>query len=140
MGIALKKVKSQLSYTFFIILKAKVLKIEIANISSRPNKINKVKEKLTEIANNNLIPSEAGMDPASKNFTNNFDEIDVKIVTSYFNDKLVKPGYLNENELYQFLTLAFDKLEIPKEKFHFRKTTTKGKIGKIFYEYFFTIA
>lgn len=140
MVIALKKVKHQLLYTFFIILKAKILKFEIANIRSKSIEINTGKEKSSEIANNNLIPSEAGIDPLSKNFTNNFDEVDVKTLTSYFKDKLVTPGYLNENELYQYLTLAFDKLEIPKHKFHFQKIKTKGKIHKIFYDYYKTIA
>ena len=69
------------------------------------------------------------------NFENNFDSVNETRVYNYFNESLVKRGYLSEKGLENYLTLAFDKTKFPKEKLQLEKKHI-GKIRKIFYKYY----
>ncbi len=69
------------------------------------------------------------------NFENNFDNVDERRVYNYFNESLVKRGYLSDKGLENFLILAFDKTKLPEEKLQFEKKHI-GKIRKIFYKYY----
>lgn len=73
-------------------------------------------------------------------FTNNFDNVPESKILEYFTEKLVETKYISENDLNLFLILAFDKMEIPKQKISFVRFNTQRGIIKIFYYYYKTIA
>lgn len=72
-------------------------------------------------------------------FENKFDKVEPNIVYEYFNNNLVKKGYLTIKDLEKYLVLAFQDLEKPKEKFSFSNLHIE-KIRTIFYTYFREIA
>jgi hypothetical protein len=73
-------------------------------------------------------------------FTNNFDNVPESKILEYFTVKLVETKYISENDLILFLKLAFDKMEVPRQKFSFTRLNTQKGIIKIFYYYYKTIA
>lgn len=69
-------------------------------------------------------------------FKNNFDSLDQTVILEFFKQKLVKSKYLKNEILESYLTLAFDKREIPEVRFNIDNLNTKDKIIKIFYEFY----
>lgn len=72
-------------------------------------------------------------------FINNFDKVDFNKVYKYFNDSLVKKGYLSKEDLEKYLVLAFQDQKLPEEKFIFSKKHI-GNITKIFHSYYIKIS
>lgn len=73
-------------------------------------------------------------------FINNFDNVPESKILEYFTEKLVETKYISENDLNLFLKSAFDKMEVPRQKFSFARLNTQKGIIKIFYYYYKTIA
>lgn len=73
-------------------------------------------------------------------FTNNFDNVPESKILEYFTEKLVETKYISENDLILFLKSAFDKMEVPRQKFSFARLNTQKGIINIFYYYYKTIA
>ena len=71
---------------------------------------------------------------------NNFDNVSIVEVYNHFKKGLVDKKYMNKNELLQFITLAFDKMEIPAQPFKLKHIQAKQKIIAIFYDYYKNIA
>lgn len=75
------------------------------------------------------------------NFKNNFDNVSSIKVHEYFKKELVDKNYIeNEKTLHEYLELAFDKQEVPEEKFSFKRMRTLKSIRQIFYKYYSEIA
>jgi hypothetical protein len=74
-------------------------------------------------------------------FQNNFDGVPPINVFDFFNKKLVQDHkYLELETLKDFIFQAFEKQEIPKNKFVLKNIKTKQKIIAVFYEYYKVIA
>lgn len=68
------------------------------------------------------------------NFTNNFNEVDEKIVYNYFYESLVGKKLLTVEELNEFLKMAFQEKTFPTKKLKFNPTQlSKEKIINFFY-------
>ena len=70
------------------------------------------------------------------NFENKFDKVNEIKVFEYFKTNLVDKKYISEITLNEFLNLAFEKRELPKQKFSFERLNTQNDIVKVFYNYF----
>jgi len=66
---------------------------------------------------------------------NNFDAVKIDVVYKHFYSELVEKKYLSEADLKSYLTLAFEKKEIPKTRYKLIDTT-KTKVMKVFYNYY----
>lgn len=73
-------------------------------------------------------------------FNNEFDNVNNVNVYNYFKKELVDKNYLSLEDLQGYLTLAFEKKELPKAKFIFKQNRTLKVIRVIFYNYFKNIA
>lgn len=73
-------------------------------------------------------------------FTNNFDNVTESKIFEYFTKQLIETKYISENDLNLFLKLAFDKMEVPRQKISFARYNTQQGIIKIFYNYYKIIA
>ena len=69
-------------------------------------------------------------------FKNNFDNVNNNDVYRYFKSELVDKNYLEIATLYDYLDLAFDKKQVPTEKFSFQKMKTLKSVRQIFYKYY----
>jgi hypothetical protein len=78
--------------------------------------------------------------PLSFSFTNNFDSVNEDKVYNYFKAALLDKKHIKESELNNFLVAAFDKKEIPAERFSFIDEGTrrfnKAAAFKVFYGYY----
>lgn len=109
-------------------LKKELIKLE-QGIESSPQQPPTIDENTKEI-----LPKQT--EKESFQFTNNFDDVNRKKVHSYFQKHLVHKNYLTEEQLREFLTLAFDKEEPPKQKLIFKNSPGKQKIYTIFFKYY----
>lgn len=73
-------------------------------------------------------------------FKNNFDNVNETTVFNYFKKNLVDTKHISETDLNLFLNLAFDKMEVPKQKFSFEYLKTQKGIIKYFYNYYKVVA
>jgi hypothetical protein len=105
--------------------------------------------KIIEFLENKKLELEGGItlteplnlfENSESKFTNNFDNVPESIILKYFTEKLVETKYISENDLISFLQLAFDKMEVPRQKISFARLNTHQGIIKIFYYYYKTIA
>ena len=78
-------------------------------------------------------------DPEAFTFINNFDNIPSIDVYNHF-QQLVKKGYLQEQELREYLHHAFELQVIPKTLFKFKHTPTKQTVYLVFYTYYKEVA
>ncbi|PQJ77517.1 hypothetical protein [Polaribacter glomeratus] len=131
LGDSINSIDSQISIFYNYKKKPCVIKKHIKNKKKYFDKKIIIDEKLKEI--------EEVSTPVSFNFENNFDKIDKNTVYNYFNDSLVKKGYLTKVDLEKYLLLAFQDKELPKEKFTFIKIDI-GNIINIFYKYYRIVA
>jgi hypothetical protein len=69
-------------------------------------------------------------------FKNKFDNVTESKVIEHFTKNLVETKYISETNLFNFLNLAFDKMEVPQQKISFEHLRTQQKIIKVFYEYY----
>ncbi|SFC97716.1 hypothetical protein [Algibacter pectinivorans] len=72
-------------------------------------------------------------------FINNFDKVEPLKVFNYFKINLVDKKYLTIEQLENYLLLAFQDLDLTKEKFSFSNLHI-GKVRTIFYKYFVDVA
>ena len=77
---------------------------------------------------------------APESFQNNFDDNSPTEIYNHFKSGLVDKGYLTEQELNDYLRLAFELKEKPMVLFKLKHTPTKQKIYTIFYEYYKVIS
>lgn len=89
---------------------------------------------------NELLTFFTSYNSSSFQFSNNFDNVDVEKISSYFIEKLVNTNYLEENELETYLRHAFDLKSGSNKKFNFKNVPTKKKIYEVFYRYYKDIA
>ena len=68
-------------------------------------------------------------------FTNNFDNIKPTEIYKHFKAGLVEKGYLTEQELNEYLKVAFELKTKPETPFKLKHTPTKQKIYTVFYIY-----
>ena len=73
-------------------------------------------------------------------FENNFDQVEPNEVYKYFFDSLVKTKYIDERTLKSYLTLAFQDLREPQQKFIINNKSTNKKVQQVFYNYYKDIA
>ncbi len=75
-----------------------------------------------------------------KKIQNNFDSIDIIDVYNHFKMGLVDKNYLTEQELFKYMTAAFEAKSIPHILFKINDAPKKQNIMKVFYEYYKKIA
>jgi hypothetical protein len=90
-----------------------------------------------QISNSEEIKSSENIECS---FINNFDNVDNFKVYNYFKKELVDKNYLSLENLEIYLKLSFEKNELPKAKFIFKKNKTLKTIRVVFYEYYKNIA
>jgi len=71
---------------------------------------------------------------------NDFDHVDISKVYDYFNKELVKANFLTDGELKQYLKVAFEQKDPPKNRFTFKNDPQKSVIRKVFYKYYKDVA
>jgi len=69
-------------------------------------------------------------------FKNNFDRVDEEQVYSYFKKHLVESNMLTNEDLKQFLRLAFEEKNATENLFILKGAIPKYKVIKIFYSYY----
>jgi hypothetical protein len=73
-------------------------------------------------------------------FKNNFDNITPDEIYEHFKAGLVEKGYLTEQELIQYLKVAFELKTIPETLFKIKDAQTKQKVMRVFYDYYKNVA
>jgi hypothetical protein len=73
-------------------------------------------------------------------FTNNFDKIKPTEIYKHFKAGLVEKGYLTEQELNEFLKVAFELKTIPEKLFKIKDAPNKATIESVFYKYYKNVA
>jgi len=71
---------------------------------------------------------------------NNFDNVNINDVYKHFKAGLVDKKHLTEQELTQYLKVAFELKTIPETSFNIINTTTKQKVMRVFYNYYKNVA
>lgn len=79
--------------------------------------------------------------PSGQFSVNNKDLVEAKDVYEYFKKHLVDPNYLSEDQLNEYLILAFQSKpqQVPKKRFVFQNKPKKKKIYSIYYNYYHDI-
>jgi hypothetical protein len=112
-----------------------------SDLSSYKKIISFLKSRKSELEGvSTLIEPINSLENSEFKFTNNFDNVPESKILEYFTEKLVETKYISEKDLILFLKLAFDKMEVPKQKISFARLNTQKGIIKIFYYYYKTIA
>jgi hypothetical protein len=81
--------------------------------------------------------------PPETNITeiqNNFDNVNINDVYKHFKAGLVDKKYLTEQELIQYLKVAFELKAIPETLFKIKDAPTKRKVMRVFYDYYKNVA
>lgn len=78
--------------------------------------------------------------PLSLDFENNFDNVTPSEVFKHFYNELVLSKLLSSEDLESYLKLAFEKGELPLQRWTLRNVVTKKKVTRIFYDYYKNIA
>ena len=73
-------------------------------------------------------------------FTNNFDKITQTEIYKYFKAGLVEKQYLTEQELNEYLKVAFELKTIPETLFKIKDAPNKATIEAVFYIYYKNVA
>ncbi len=79
-------------------------------------------------------------DPKVAKIRNNFDKISIMDVYNHFKIGLVDKKYLTDEELINFLKLAFEHQILPKKRFKIKNAKTKQIVVSLFYKYYKDIA
>jgi len=88
----------------------------------------------------NIKHTETKPEREQPTFENNFDNIDPTEIYKHFKAGLVEKGYLTEQELCDYLKVAFELKTKPNKLFKLKHTPTKQKIYTVFYIYYKDIA
>jgi len=73
-------------------------------------------------------------------FKNNFDQVEPNRVYQYFFDSLVKPKYIDESILKDYLIAAFQDKQELQQRITIRNKVTNKKVQEVFYIYYKDIA
>ncbi|MHB1107632.1 MAG: hypothetical protein ACYCZ2_14850 [Lutibacter sp.] len=87
-----------------------------------------------------LLHQKVETEQKTPTFENKFNKVEPMDIYNYFKTGLVEKGYLNEQELVEYLKAAFELNTIPKTLFKIKDAPTKQKIIKIFYGFYKNIA
>lgn len=90
----------------------------------------------------NLPPqlTETETEQETPTFTNNFDNIKPTEIYKHFKAGLVEKQYLTEQELNEYLKVAFELKTIPEIRFKIKDAPKKATIVAVFYNYYKNIA
>lgn len=84
--------------------------------------------------------SETKIDQKIPTFTNNFDQVEPKLVYDHFKKGLVDKKFLTEQELTEYLKYAFEIKKVPVTRFRINNARKKSEIEAIFYKYYKNVA
>ena len=131
-----------------VVLKSQGLYNYEINYTLISNKLTHYKNELTpfqfpneEVKNKEMLEIIEPLDHNEiLNIENKFDAIEITHVYEHFKKGLVKSKYLTEDQLIEYLKVAFEKKKVPKKLFQFKDVSTKQKVIKVFYMYYKNVA
>jgi hypothetical protein len=93
-----------------------------------------------QIIDNTPPQPESETEQETPTFTNNFDKINPTEIHKHFKAGLVEKRYLTEQELNEFLKVAFELKTTPETLFKIKDAPNKATIEAVFYKYYKNVA